>query len=110
MSDYYVKCVKYWTKMLHMPNFRYPNNCYRMLKGLDDIGRNTWASSVKHLLYIHGFGYVWLVQGVGNVDMSLFNFKQRVTDNLRQGRLETVNTTPRCSIYKYFKTMLNPER
>ena len=34
-----------------MPNFRYPNNCYRMLKGLDDIGRNTLASSVKHLLW-----------------------------------------------------------
>jgi len=31
-SDYYVKCVKYWT------NFRYPNNCYKLFKGLDDIG------------------------------------------------------------------------
>ena len=77
-SDYYSKCIKYWTKLVHMPNVRYPNN--RMLKGSDDIGRNTWASSVKHLLYIHGFGYVWLVQDVGNVDMFLFNFK----DGLKQ--------------------------
>jgi len=57
-SEYYVKCVEYWTTLLHMPNFRNQNNCYRMLKCLDDIGRNTWASSVKHLLYLHGFGYV----------------------------------------------------
>jgi len=28
-----IKCVKYWTKVLHMPNFRYLNHCYRMLKG-----------------------------------------------------------------------------
>ena len=82
-----------------MPNFRYPTNCNRILKGLDDIVRNTWASSVKHLLYLHGFGHVWLAQDVGNVAMFLFNFKQRVTDNLRQGLLETVNTAPRCSTY-----------
>ena len=65
---------------------------------------------ISKTLVIYSIGYVWLAQNVGTVDMSLFNFKQRVTDNLRQGRLETVNTTPRCSIYKYFKTMLNPER
>ena len=70
-SEYYVKCVKYvWTNLLHMPNIRYPNNCYRMLKGLCYTGRK---SSVKHLLYIHGFGYVWLAQDVGNIDMFLFN-------------------------------------
>jgi len=46
---------------------------------------------------------------VGNVDMFLFNFKQRVTDNPRQGRLEAVNTAPRYSIYKYVKH-LNPEK
>ena len=28
----------------------------------------------------------------------------------KQGWLETVNTAPRCSTYKYFKTMLNPEK
>ena len=43
---------------------------------------------------MHGFGYVWLAQDVGTVDMFLFNFKQRVTDNLRQWWLETVNTAP----------------
>ena len=32
-----------------MPNFRNTNNCYRMLIGLDDIGRTTWASSLEHL-------------------------------------------------------------
>ena len=57
------------------------------------------ASSVNHLLYIHGFGYVWLAQDVDNVDMFLFNSKQRVTDNLRQGWLETVNTAPCCCRY-----------
>ena len=36
-SDYYVKCIKYWTKLLHMPNFRYSNN--RVLK----CSKGNWA-------------------------------------------------------------------
>ena len=33
---YYTKCVKYWLKLLHMPDHRFPKNCYIMLKNLDD--------------------------------------------------------------------------
>jgi len=54
---------------------------------------------ISKTLVIYSIGYVWLAQNVGTVDMSLFNFKQRVTDNLRQGWLETVNTAPCCYTY-----------
>ena len=46
--DYFLKCIKYWLKLLFMPEYRLPKKCYKMLIGLDDIGRNNWASSVKH--------------------------------------------------------------
>ena len=54
---------------------------------------------ISKTLVIYSIGYVWLAQNVSIVAMFLFNFKQRVTDNLRQGWLETVNTAPRCSTY-----------
>ena len=63
---YFKRCIKYWLKLLHMPNSRYPKACYRMLLTLDQHGRNNWATSVKNLLYRYGFGDVWEEQGVGN--------------------------------------------
>ena len=27
-ADYYTSCVKYWLKLLHMPDHRFPENCY----------------------------------------------------------------------------------
>ena len=39
--DYYSYCIKYWCRLLVMPNNRYPRNCYLMQKSLDDVGRRT---------------------------------------------------------------------
>ena len=48
---YHTKCIKYWCKILQMPNIRYPRNCYNMLKSLDDLGRQSWALHVEELLF-----------------------------------------------------------
>ena len=29
---YHTKCIKYWCKILQLPNNRYPRNCYNMFK------------------------------------------------------------------------------
>jgi hypothetical protein len=55
-----------------------------MLKSLDDIGRNCWASKVKSLLYTCGFGYVWLAQDIENIDIFILAFRQRLKDCFEQ--------------------------
>ena len=77
--DYHTKCIKYWCKLLQMANHRYPRNCYVMLKQQDELGRSNWVSSVKHLLFRYGFGYVWISQEIGDIDFFLTNFKTAVT-------------------------------
>lgn len=49
-----------------MQDFRYPKQSYFMLKRLDEVGRKTWASFIRELLYMYGFGYVWIAHDVGN--------------------------------------------
>ena len=44
--DHHIKCIKYWCKLLCMPENRYPRNCYLMLKQHDSIGRKNWASAI----------------------------------------------------------------
>ena len=66
--DYYSYCIKYWCLLLVMPNNRYPRNCYLMQKSLDDVGRRTWSTYVKNLLFLYDFGYVWISQDVENAN------------------------------------------
>ena len=42
--------------------------------------------------------------------MFLSVFQERVTDCKNQNWKEAINDSSRCSTYKCFKTMLNPER
>ena len=55
-----VICLLYWIKLLTMETHRYPKQCYSMLKRLDEVGKITWASHVKEMLYKYGSGYVWI--------------------------------------------------
>ena len=41
-----------------MQNNRYPKNCYKMLKALDEAGRQNRVSKVRILLFSYGFGYI----------------------------------------------------
>ena len=50
VAFYYSRCIKYWFKMICMPDHRYPKVCYSMLKILDESGRITWASHIRCLL------------------------------------------------------------
>ena len=63
-----------------MNTYRYPYQCYRMLKNLDEVGRVTWAIKVRKLLHLYGFGYVWFYENVGDEALFLKKLKQRLID------------------------------
>ena len=72
---HFSNCINYWCKFLHMQNNRYPKNCYKMLKALDEAGRQDLV-----LLFTNGFWYVWIAQDVGDIGMFILQFKQQLTD------------------------------
>ena len=65
-----------------MEEFIYPNQCYFMLKRLDECNRITWATNVRYLLCRYAFGFVWLSQGVGYINSFIRILKERLMDNL----------------------------
>ena len=67
-----------------MQNNRYPKNCYKMFKALDEAGRQNWVSKVRNLLFTYRFGYIWIAQDVGDIGMFISQFKQRLTDCMTQ--------------------------
>ena len=75
--DYFCRCVKYWVKLTRMNSNRLPHNCYKMLRNLDENGRITWATKMRALLFKYGFGYVWLSEDVGDLNLFMTTFKRR---------------------------------
>ena len=44
----------------------------------DERGKRNWASSVRCKLYQYGFGFVWLNQGVEEMNQFLHVFRERL--------------------------------
>jgi hypothetical protein len=105
----YMKCVKYWTKLISLTNNSLLKSCYIMLFNLCNAGRQNWASEVKNILYRYGFGYIWEAQRVENVESFMYEFEQRVNDCDLQKWNECIGNMPKLRTYKLFKTNLNPE-
>jgi len=51
-----IRCIKYWLKLVKMPDLRLPRKAYR----LDERKKNNWATKIRMFLFLHGFGFVWL--------------------------------------------------
>ena len=87
-----------------MSGDRLPHACYRMLNGLDNCNRVTWASNIKMLLCKVGFEYVWNAQGVQDENVFLCVFENRVKQHfVTLWRNEVLNPR-KLSTYSMFKT------
>lgn len=97
-----VAIIRYWFKILHCENTKYIKLVYNMM--IDDLQKSpekpSWARSVKSLLESLGFNYVWLAQGVGDINRFLCVFKQRLTDNFIQNWNEGIVNSTRANTYK----------
>ena len=51
-------CIKYWLKLIALPNARLCKQSYDMLLIQLDKGKENWAYSVKKCLSENGFGIV----------------------------------------------------
>ena len=105
----YIRVLKYWFKLLSMPLDRLPRQAYDMLLGLDEKGKQCWASKVRNMLCSSGFGLVWLQQGVGDVKMFISVFRQRLCDMFIQEWSSTIENRDRYIQYRSIKTVFEPE-
>ena len=105
----FVKCLKYWFKILTLPNECLIRSCYNMLCKFDEAGKHTWVTKVKHILLSYGFGHVWYNQGVENVNVFLKEFKQRLLDCEIQDWAGCKSQMPKLYYYNMYKTLYMPE-
>ena len=80
-----------------------------MLKQIDESGRITWVTHVKNLIYRYGFGIVWISENVGDEDVFINVFKQRLIDCAFQDWHSEIVQSRKGLHYMHFKTLLNVE-
>ena len=106
---YKFRCIKYWVNIVQSENVSLRRSLYEVLKRYDDLGGKNWVTDVRTMLNMYGFGDVWLQQGVGNVDLFLFNFKQRLVDTANQEWFSDLSENSKLQLYSKFKKNLDYE-
>ena len=96
--------IKYWFKILTAEDCKYIKLIYQLM--LNDIAaipnKVNWASLLRNMLSELGFYEVWAQQGVGNYDVFISYFKQRLTDTFIQNWRARLEQSSRASFYKSF--------
>ena len=70
------------------------------------VGKQTWASEIKGLLYRNGLGNVGVNQGVGDVEHFLALYKQRLVDISTQEWHSDITENRKLDTYILYKSEL----
>ena len=100
---YFLKPIKYWLRLLEVPDTRIHRLFYKCQYQWAEHGSNCWALHIKNILFRSGFGYAWLNQGVGNKKLFLLEINQKFKDISLQALNEEIREFTRLSNYRLVK-------
>ena len=99
----YKRCLKYWIKILKMPDNRLVKKCYKFLLNTDLNLVFNWTHKIRELLCESGFGYIWHHQTVINEKKFLLTFSERLKDQFLQSWWSTLENSSKLVCYKSIK-------
>ena len=106
---YMVRCIKFWLSIVQREYSRITKSVYQHLKILDDNGKVTWATQVRKLLCMYGFGNVWLQPGVGNSELLVYIFKRIINDVTVQQWHTEIQENRKLNVLSQVKEILEIE-
>ena len=75
-----IRVIRYWLILLKMDNSRLSYQAYKMLCALDGNGKENWVTTVRQTLFLLGYGFVWLYQGVATEQLFIAQPNQSSID------------------------------
>ena len=103
-NDIFYMIINYWFKILESEQIKYIKYAYQLM--MTDIENKpdsvNWASKLRDMLSNLGFYGVWVNQGVGNKNLFLAEFKQRLNDNFIQNWNSRLVESSRANFYRLF--------
>lgn len=97
-----IRIIKYWLKIISCADKKYCKRVYDVLKLDAESYPNkvSWVTLLRNMLSIMGFHDVWLQQGVGNVNIFLIMFKQRLQDISMQNWSSRLEDSTRSTFFR----------
>ena len=95
----YVKCIKYWLKLISSEDGSLLKSCYNMQVTQSNAGRKNWATDIKNMLFSFGYGYAWENQFIENHAAFIKEFKTRLSDCDIQKWSEALASMPKLRTY-----------
>lgn len=100
--DSIMRSVKYWAKILQLPQDRLPRLAYEREKR--ELNKpNGWGHNLKRKLEENGYGYVWLNEGVNNFNSFCKAFRQTLIDQFWQTQHDKITSKERFATYSNLK-------
>ena len=106
--DSVMRSIKYWAKLLQLPQERIPRQAYEREKAeMNKV--NGWGHNLKKQLEENGYGNVWLSEGVNNFNTFCRAFRQTLVDQFWQNQHAKLTSKARFTLYNSFKEDHNRE-
>ena len=96
-------------KLVQLENGICVKSTYNILHTLCEVGKVNWVSHIKSILFRYGFGLAYMNQEVGNTNIFLQEFKQRLQDCYGQEWENDVNSSSKLEYYCKYKLCFKSE-
>ena len=73
----HVQTLKYWARLIALPDNHILKNAYNCLRGLDSIGIENWTTHVKTLFFKLNLGSSWETQTIEIMSVFINNVRQQ---------------------------------
>jgi len=104
-----IRCLKYWLKILKMPESRYVRKCYNYLLNTKTKLSVNWALKIKRILCENNCEYVWLVPNVENDNSFIKKFTEYIRRRHLAARQTSLNSSSKLSLCMSIKTAYGHE-
>jgi hypothetical protein len=98
-----VRCIKYWIKLVNMPEDSLLKGCYNLQYRQCIDGKTNWLSKIKEMLFQYGYGWIWEAQSIPETFNLVNEFRQRIKDCELQCWATDVKSLPKLRTYCLFK-------
>ena len=99
-----IRIIKYWLNIVSGRKASYVCALYHTQLSIIDNGTDSnWVKAVRQLLFECGFGEAWYNQGVGDTEIFINLFKQRVYDIHKQSWESRLRDSSRATFYRAIK-------
>ena len=105
----YKRCLKFWLRILKLPEYRLVKLSYEMLKHYDSVGHTNWVTYLRRNLYSNGFGYIWQSQSVENEKLFIYQYMERLKMQYFQTWNDKCSQNSKLLYYHQYKSTYNLE-